>query len=248
MPRLPRKLKTERKLGDILNGVQEVAISLSARALHKSYGTASERLHVLRGVDLECSRGETVAVVGASGVGKSTLLHVLGALDEPDSGTVQVSGEDPFTLDESARARHRNQRIGFVFQFHHLMPEFTAAENIALPLWVAGHERREGLAVAESLLGDLGLADRRTARPDELSGGERQRVAIARALVTEPVVVLADEPTGNLDRETAVMVYERMMELTRNLGTALIVATHDMELAACTDRVLRLRDGRLGAE
>jgi len=245
MPVPTRKLKTEQNLGDILSGAPEETISLSARALHKSYPSPAGRLRVLKGVDLECRRGETVAVVGASGVGKSTLLHVLGALDPPDSGSVRVAGEDPFALDEPARARHRNRKIGFVFQFHHLMPEFTAAENVALPLWIAGRERREGLEEAESLLADLGLSERAAARPDELSGGERQRVAVARALVTGPVVILGDEPSGNLDGETAVMVYERMIELTRKQGTALIVATHDMELAARTDRVLRLRDGRL---
>jgi lipoprotein-releasing system ATP-binding protein len=189
-----------------------------------------------------------MAIVGASGVGKSTLLHVLGALDRPDEGQVRVAGADPFALDDNQRAALRNRQIGFVFQFHHLLPEFTALENVALPLWVAQVGRSEALDQAGHLLGELGLSARATARPDELSGGERQRVAMARALVTGPVVVLADEPTGNLDGKTARRVYERMMALTHRLNTAVVIATHDLELAAQTDRVLRLRDGRLGPE
>ena len=219
--------------------------ALQVRNLHKGYRTPQGELSVLRGVDLECQPGETVAVIGASGVGKSTLLHVLGALDQPDEGQIRVAGQDPFALSEADRALLRNRSIGFVFQFHHLLPEFTAAENVALPLWVAGSQEAPGLLVATELLGSLGLSERATARPDELSGGERQRVAIARALVTRPVLLLADEPTGNLDGETAGIVYNKLMELTRERGTVLVVATHDLELAERTDRVYRLRHGRL---
>jgi len=219
--------------------------ALCVRGLHKGYSTPQGHLAVLRGVDLECEPGDTVAVIGASGVGKSTLLHVLGALDAPDVGQVQVAGCDPFVLSEPDRARLRNRSIGFVFQFHHLLPEFTAAENAALPLWIAGQSEADGLSVAVSLLSDLGLSERTTARPDELSGGERQRVAIARALVTRPVVLLADEPTGNLDGETAEVVYSKLVELTRDRGTVLVVATHDLELAARADRVYRLKQGLL---
>lgn len=219
--------------------------ALRVRGLHKGYSTPQGHLSVLRGVDLDCEPGDTVAVIGASGVGKSTLLHVLGALDAPDEGQVQVAGSDPFVLAEPERARLRNRSIGFVFQFHHLLPEFTAAENAALPLWIAGQSESEGLREAESLLSDLGLADRTAARPDELSGGERQRVAIARALVTRPVLLLADEPTGNLDGETAEVVYSKLVDLTRDRGTVLVVATHDLELAGRADRVYRLKQGLL---
>ena len=221
------------------------AKALQVRDLHKGYSTPQGPLSVLRGVELECVPGDTVAVIGASGVGKSTLLHVLGALDQPDRGEVLVAGQDPFTLPEAERAVLRNRSIGFVFQFHHLLPEFSAAENVALPLWIGGQSEAEGLKAAADLLGALGLAERASARPDELSGGERQRVAIARALVTRPVLLLADEPTGNLDGETAEVVYNKLVELTRERGTVLVVATHDLDLAARTDRVYRLRQGRL---
>ena len=186
-----------------------------------------------------------MAIVGASGVGKSTLLHVIGALDVPDQGEIRVAGVDPFALDEADRARLRNREIGFVFQFHHLLKEFSASENVALPLWVSGTAREEAMDRADTLLRELGLAHRSGARPDELSGGERQRVAIARATITEPSLLLADEPTGDLDRESARMVYDKLMEQTRSRNTTLVVATHDLELAALTDRVLRLIDGKL---
>jgi len=242
---LGRKLNSERHLGDNREWSLAAGPAVAVRALHKGYVTPAGKLDVLLGVDLECQRGETVAIIGASGVGKSTLLHVLGALDEPDSGDVRIEGDDPFALTDPERALLRNGRIGFVFQFHHLLPEFTAAENVALPLWIAGAAESEARQEAEQLLGDLGLSDRTDSRPDELSGGERQRVAIARAVVARPSVMLADEPTGNLDGETAFAVYTRMMELTRSRGAALIVATHDLELAGRTDRVYRLKQGRL---
>jgi lipoprotein-releasing system ATP-binding protein len=239
------KLKRDGGLIDNRSGSLSTEPALWVRDLHKGYGTPQGVLQVLKGVDLECRPGESVAVIGASGVGKSTLLHLLGALDRPDSGEVRVAGRDPFALGESERALLRNRSIGFVFQFHHLLPEFTAAENVALPLWIAGQEQAPGLSEATSLLVELGLADRARARPDELSGGERQRLAIARALVTRPAVLLADEPTGNLDGETAGRVYNKLVELTQRRRAVLVVATHDLELAARTDRVFRLRQGRL---
>lgn len=239
------KLNLDGGLGDNRDGSVRPEFALWVRDLHKGYDTPQGILPVLKGVDLECRPGDTVAVIGASGVGKSTLLHVLGALDEPDSGEVRVAGRDPFALPEADRAQLRNRSIGFVFQFHHLLPEFSAAENVALPLWIAGCDQAAGLLEATALLFALGLSERATARPDELSGGERQRVAIARALVTRPVLLLADEPTGNLDGETADVVYNKLVDLTRERGTVLIVATHDLELAARTHRVYRLKHGRL---
>lgn len=247
VPKSTGKLKPGAKLGDNKEGYPGAGVALCVRGLHKGYSTPHGSLSVLRGVDLDCNPGDTVAVIGASGVGKSTLLHVLGALDTPDEGQVLVGGSDPFKLSEPERALLRNRSIGFVFQFHHLLPEFTSAENVALPLWIAGQSEAEGLKQAVSLLGDLGLAERALSRPDELSGGERQRVAIARALVTRPVLLLADEPTGNLDGDTAAVVYSKLVELTRERGTVLVVATHDLELAARADRVFRLRQGRLEA-
>jgi lipoprotein-releasing system ATP-binding protein len=238
-------LDLENGLGENNTNERQTGLSLQIRGLHKGYPGPTARLEVLVNLDFECKRGETVAIVGASGVGKSTLLHVMGALDEPDRGEIRVADVDPFSLDETERARLRNREVGFVFQFHHLLREFTGAENVALPLWVSGTTREEATDRADTLLGELGLAHRSGARPDELSGGERQRVAIARAIVTSPSLLLADEPTGDLDRETARMVYEKMLELTRSRDTALVVATHDLELAAQADRVLRLVDGTL---
>ena len=220
-------------------------MALQVKGLHKGYPGPTHRLDVLIQLDLECGQGDSVAIVGASGVGKSTLLHVIGALDVPDQGEIRVAGVDPFALDEADRARLRNREIGFVFQFHHLLKEFSASENVALPLWVSGTAREEATDRADTLLRELGLAHRSGARPDELSGGERQRVAIARATITEPSLLLADEPTGDLDRESARMVYDKLMEQTRSRNTTLVVATHDLELAARTDRVLRLIDGKL---
>lgn len=220
-------------------------LALQVKGLHKGYPGPTSRLEVLVQLDLECGQGDSVAIVGASGVGKSTLLHVIGALDEPDQGEIRVAGVDPFALNEADRARLRNREIGFVFQFHHLLKEFSASENVALPLWVSGTAREEATDRADTLLRELGLAHRSGARPDELSGGERQRVAIARATITEPSLLLADEPTGDLDRESARLVYDKLMEQTRSRNTTLVVATHDLELAARTDRVLRLIDGKL---
>lgn len=221
------------------------ASALVAAGIGKTFVEAGRQLTVLDGVELDVARGERVAIVGASGSGKTTLLQLLGGLDEPTSGEVWVAGECMSSLDNTARGALRNRALGFVYQFHHLLPEFTALENVAMPLLVRGTSAAEAAGRAERLLARVGLAERLTHRPAQLSGGERQRTAVARALVTEPAVVLADEPTGNLDRPTGARVFALMLELNASLGTSLVVVTHDPELAARMDRVLELRDGRL---
>lgn len=218
---------------------------LRASALVKHYTEGPAKVEVLRGLELEITRGEIVAVIGASGAGKSTLLNLLGGLDGPTSGTVEVMGQLLSGLDEKARGRLRNRAIGFVYQFHHLLPEFTARENVAMPLLIGGVSPGEAGRRADELLTRVGLAERISHKPAELSGGERQRVAIARALVTRPAVVLADEPTGNLDRRTAEDVQDMMMALNRDLATSFLLVTHDAALAARCHRVLELRDGLL---
>ncbi len=218
---------------------------LSAHGLRKSFGQGAALIKVLDGVDLEVRKGERVAVVGLSGSGKSTLLHLLAGLDAPDAGTVDVGGEDILSLDENALCRLRNKTLGFVYQFHYLMSEFTATENVAMPLMIGGCTRKAASRIADEMLAQVGLKDRLAHKPGQLSGGERQRVAIARALANKPLCVLADEPTGNLDEETAEEVNQLLLRLSQDLHMSFIIVTHNHGLASRMDRTLTLHKGKL---
>jgi lipoprotein-releasing system ATP-binding protein len=239
----PQKNETSTTVRPAATGSSDVV--LACRQLVREFREGDKVLRVLRGADLEIHAGERVAIIGESGSGKTTLLQLLGGLDLPTSGSVLVNGRDIAAMNGTERGELRNRALGFVYQFHHLLPEFSALENVAMPLLLRRDSISEIRAAATELLERVGLADRLTHRPGELSGGERQRAAVARALITRPSVVLADEPTGNLDHATGERVFKLMLELNREYQSSLVVVTHDLNLAARMDRVLTLIDGRL---
>lgn len=220
-------------------------VLLQVQNVSKSYHDGAVTTQVLSNVDLQVFKGEQLAIVGSSGSGKSTLLHIMGTLDEPTTGKVLLLGEDLYQVSSARQAQIRNQDLGFIYQFHHLLPEFTALENVAMPAFIQGKDRKQAVADAKLLLERVGLSHRMTHIPAELSGGERQRVAIARALINQPKLVLADEPTGNLDTNSGDAVYELIRELANQLGTAFVVVTHDHKLAARMDRQLMMKNGYL---
>ena len=243
LPALENNVIDKKEFERIRNS--EGNLVLSCHGLVKCFDEGTGTLEVLKGVDMEIMPGERVAIIGASGAGKTTLLQLLGGLDTPTAGSVMVFGQDLAGLNGTQRGQLRNRALGFVYQFHHLLPEFTALENVAMPLLVRRMPMNQVRAEAVELLTRVGLQDRLTHRPGELSGGERQRAAVARALVTEPAAVLADEPTGNLDRSTGQKVLELMLQMNRESGSSLVVVTHDMSIAGQMDRVLELENGRL---
>jgi lipoprotein-releasing system ATP-binding protein len=228
-----------------MSELEQQALALEAKGLAKSFAQGPSRIEVLTGVDLQVRAGERVAIIGRSGSGKSTLLHLLAGLDDPDSGWVMVGGHDLTAASAAGRAAIRNSHMGFVYQFHHLLPEFSALENVALPLRLGGMDMAAARAEASALLERVGLAERLEHRPAALSGGERQRVAVARALIGEPLIVLADEPTGNLDRENAEQVFSLMCELSDERGVGFVIVTHDDDMLVDMHRVLKLEAGRL---
>lgn len=223
----------------------QISPLIEVRDLYKSFDAAGARIDILKGVDMNLASGQTLAVVGASGIGKSTLLHILGALDRPDRGSVLIQGQDMFQLNNGRLAEFRNQTVGFVFQFHHLLAEFNSLENVMMPVLIQGRSKEAARRCAEEILVRVGLKDRLLHPVNRLSGGEQQRVALARALALRPLILLADEPTGNLDKRNSEQVHELLLELNRELGMTMVVVTHNMELAAFMSRCVTLLDGKL---
>ncbi|MDD2316106.1 MAG: ABC transporter ATP-binding protein [Desulfobacterales bacterium] len=223
----------------------QISPLIEVRDLYKSFDAAGARIDILKGVDMNLASGQTLAVVGASGIGKSTLLHILGALDRPDRGSVLIQGQDMFQLNNGRLAEFRNQTVGFVFQFHHLLAEFNSLENVMMPVLIQGRSKEAARRCAEEILVRVGLKDRLLHPVNRLSGGEQQRVALARALALRPLILLADEPTGNLDKRNSDQVHELLLELNRELGMTMVVVTHNMELAAFMSRCVTLLDGKL---
>ena len=232
---------TQAKTGESVDSL------IAVRRLSKSFANGGVSIDVLKEVDLDLSVGETIAIVGASGIGKSTLLHIIGALDRPDTGKLLFKGEDVFSYDDSKLARFRNESVGFVFQFHHLLPEFSALENAMMPALIQGRSKSTAARTAEEVLVRVGLKDRLNYRVGKLSGGEQQRVALARALALKPCLLLADEPTGNLDKKNSEHIHSLLLELNREFSMTLVVVTHNAELAACMSRRVTIVDGKLSA-